>query len=105
MTTALETVAGESITGGLTLTVREARLLCPGIRHVVLADPAGRTLPSFTPGSHIAVTWAEGSAEFLLAHRPLDRAGPLRDLGPARRERPRGFGAGSTTSSRISASV
>ncbi|QZS58820.1 PDR/VanB family oxidoreductase [Rhodococcus opacus] len=60
MTTALETVAGESITGGLTLTVREARLLCPGIRHVVLADPAGRTLPSFTPGSHIAVTWAEG---------------------------------------------
>ncbi|AWK71675.1 oxidoreductase [Rhodococcus oxybenzonivorans] len=59
MTTALETVAGE-ITGGLTLTVREARLLCPGIRHIVLADPAGRPLPSFTPGSHITVNWAEG---------------------------------------------
>lgn len=60
MTTTLETVAGENTTGELVLTVREAQLLCSGIRQVVLADPAGRTLPSFTPGSHIAVNWAEG---------------------------------------------
>ncbi|MFC0451734.1 PDR/VanB family oxidoreductase [Rhodococcus jostii] len=60
MTMTLETVAGEGVAGGLALTVCEARLLCPGIRHVVLADPGGRALPSFTPGSHIAVEWAEG---------------------------------------------
>ncbi|BAH50794.1 PDR/VanB family oxidoreductase [Rhodococcus opacus] len=60
MTMTLETVAGEGVTGTLALTVREARLLCPGVRHVVLAAPGGRALPTFTPGSHVAVNWAEG---------------------------------------------
>ncbi|KAF0965925.1 PDR/VanB family oxidoreductase [Rhodococcus sp. T7] len=60
MTMVLETVPGEGVTGTLTLTVREARVLCPGVRHVVLADEGGRALPTFTPGSHIAVNWAEG---------------------------------------------
>ncbi len=60
MTMVLETAAGEGVTGALTLMVREARLLCPGVRHVVLADPGGRALPTFTPGSHIAVNWSEG---------------------------------------------
>ncbi|MFC9554865.1 PDR/VanB family oxidoreductase [Rhodococcus sp. NPDC056960] len=60
MTLTLETVAGEGVSSGLALTVREARTLCAGIRHVALADPDGRALPSFTPGSHLAVDWAEG---------------------------------------------
>ncbi|MGW4370467.1 PDR/VanB family oxidoreductase [Nocardia takedensis] len=44
----------------LRLTVAETRMLCPDVREIVFRDPRGATLPSFPPGSHLAVRWAPG---------------------------------------------
>ncbi|WP_420752795.1 PDR/VanB family oxidoreductase [Rhodococcus sp. O3] len=45
---------------GLYLSVTDTIELSPTVRHVRLADPAGRSLPSFTPGSHIVVACGTG---------------------------------------------
>ncbi|MBS9372795.1 PDR/VanB family oxidoreductase [Rhodococcus sp. B50] len=44
----------------LRLTVTDTIELTPTVRHVRLAEPSGRALPSFTPGSHIVVTCGTG---------------------------------------------
>jgi dimethylamine monooxygenase subunit B len=45
---------------GLALTVAEVVPLTQGVRHVRFTDPAGRTLPSFTPGSHLVLSCGTG---------------------------------------------
>ncbi|QYB07714.1 PDR/VanB family oxidoreductase [Rhodococcus sp. USK10] len=42
------------------MVVADTALLCQDIRQVVLKPADGARLPSFTPGSHIAVTWQAG---------------------------------------------
>ena len=44
----------------LSLVVADTTMLCEDIRQIVLAPTDGGTLPSFTPGSHVAVTWRPG---------------------------------------------
>jgi len=44
----------------LVLTVAEVVPLTQGVRHVRFADAAGRTLPSFTPGSHLVLSCGTG---------------------------------------------
>lgn len=56
-------VASPAVVAGpneLLLRVAGARLLCEGIREVTLAAVDGTALPSFAPGSHLAITWAAG---------------------------------------------
>ncbi|MGC0366403.1 ferredoxin-NADP reductase [Rhodococcus sp. 27YEA15] len=47
-------------TGDLELRVRSTRTLCTDVRQLVLASAAGTPLPSFTPGSHVALRWSDG---------------------------------------------
>jgi ferredoxin-NADP reductase len=44
----------------LSLVVTASTELCPDIREVRFAAPDGALLPSFTPGSHLAIEWAPG---------------------------------------------
>ncbi|MGW0027055.1 PDR/VanB family oxidoreductase [Rhodococcus sp. NPDC003383] len=44
----------------LYLSVTDTIELSPTVRHVRLADPGGRSLPSFTPGSHVVVACGTG---------------------------------------------
>ena len=44
----------------LELTVIRADVLCTGVRSIEFAAPDGRRLPSFTPGSNIAISYADG---------------------------------------------
>ncbi|MFF5033037.1 PDR/VanB family oxidoreductase [Nocardia salmonicida] len=45
----------------LLLGVAGLRTLCEGIREVTLVPVGGVSLPSFAPGSHLALTWADGA--------------------------------------------
>lgn len=45
----------------LSVVVADTTILCEDICQVVLAPVGGGALPSFTPGSHIAVTWKPGT--------------------------------------------
>ncbi|QSE92610.1 oxidoreductase [Rhodococcus pseudokoreensis] len=62
MTEVIEvTTTSTAVASELSVVVTGTTMLCEDIREVVLAPVGGGTLPSFTPGSHIAVTWKPGS--------------------------------------------
>ena len=62
MTEVVEAATTNAAVGSdLSVVVADTTMLCEDIRQVVLAPGGGGTLPSFTPGSHIAVTWKPGA--------------------------------------------
>lgn len=59
----------------LDLVVTESRALTPSIRALRLADPAGATLPGWTPGSHVKVRLPDGGERSYSLISPVaDRA-------------------------------
>lgn len=60
--TALGTSIHPAVEGGLQLEVREVSRQTDSIVSITFADPSGATLPSYVPGSHLIVQYAEGGA-------------------------------------------
>jgi ferredoxin-NADP reductase len=57
---ALPISAHPAVDGGLQLEVTDISLQTESIMSITLADPSGRTLPSYVPGSHLVVQYGSG---------------------------------------------
>jgi ferredoxin-NADP reductase len=60
--TALATSIHPAVEGGLQLEVRDVSRQTDSIVSITFADPSGGTLPSYVPGSHLIVQYADGGA-------------------------------------------
>src|SRR5688500_5232267 len=58
--TALPISAHPAVEGGLQLEVSDLSLQTESIISITLADPSGRRLPSYVPGSHLVVQYGSG---------------------------------------------
>ena len=64
--TAVETEVHHAVKGGLQLEVTDVTRQTESITSITFADPSGKLLPSFVPGSHLVVQYAAGANAYSL---------------------------------------